>query len=277
MSVRISTTVLSVMLIVSLIQNSSLLQAGAPDYKEEFEKEFSFSPGGSLTLSNICGQIEISGWEEDRIEIYALKTVSGDLDSKVAGELMAQVAVQVVQQGNSVEVKTEKRNLLNQDCQVEVSYWIKVPRRTDIQLISFNSYAMLENLEGDLELSIVNGSILLQELAGELKVDLVNGPILLENIRGSLVTNTINGSTQACLQDVESARLNTANGKITLALSAAAAVDLEAFTLTGELEIDPRLQSETGSNKRNFESKVNGGGAPIKIYSIKGPILIYIY
>jgi hypothetical protein len=275
------------MMIVSLIENSSELLAGAPDYKEEFEKEFVFSPGGSLTLSNICGQIEISGWEEDRIEIYALKTVSGDLAPELAGELMAQVTVEVVQEGNSIEVKTEEKNPCNtsfqdrkgfaQGCGVEVSYWIKVPRRTDIQLRSLNSYAMLENLEGDIELSIESGSILLQELAGELELNLVNGPILLENVQGALTTNTINGSTQARLQEFESARLNTTNGKITLELPATAAVDLEAFTLTGELKIDPRLKTETCTNKRNFESKINGGGPPIKIYSMRGPILIYIY
>jgi len=288
MLARILTAFLTVMMIVSFVENSSELLAGAPDYKEEFEKEFVFAPGGSLTLSNICGQIEISGWEENRIEIYALKTVSGDLASELAGELMAQVTVEVVQEGNSIEVKTEKKNLCNtsfqdrevftQDCGVEVSYWIKVPRRTDIQLRSLNSYAMLENLEGDIELSIESGSILLQELAGELDLNLVNGPVLLENVQGSLTTNTINGSTQARLQEFESARLNTTNGKITLELPATAAVDLEAFTLTGELKIDPRLKTETTcTNKRNFESKINGGGPPIKIYSIRGPILIYIY
>ena len=287
MLARILTAILPVMMTVSLVENSSELLAGAPDYKEEFEKEFVFSPGGSLTLSNICGQIEISGWEENRIEIYALKTVSGDLSSEQAAELMAQLTVEVVQEGNSIEVKTEKkyfcntsfqdRKVFDQGCGVEVSYWIKVPRRTDIQLRSLNSYAMLENLEGEIELSIESGSILLQELAGELELNLVNGPILLENVQGSLTTNTINGSTQARLQEFESARLNTTNGKITLELPATAAVDLEAFTLTGELKIDPRLKAETCMNKRNFESKINGGGPPIKIYSMRGPILIYIY
>jgi len=287
MSVRILTAILSIMLIGTLTQNSPLLLARAPDYQEEFEKEFAFSPGGSFTLSNICGQIEISGWEENRIEIYALKTVSGDLASELAGELMDQVTIEFVQEGNSVEVKTRKKSLcytapkarkvFDRDRGVEVSYWIKVPRRTDIRLSSLDSYVMMENLEGDIKLSLVNGSILLQELAGGLEVNLVNGPILVENVKGSLVTNTINGSTQARLQGLESAKLNAVNGKIILELPATAAVDLEASTLMGELTIDPRLNAESCTNKRNFGAKINGGGPPIEINSTKGPILIYIY
>ena len=287
MSVRILTATVSVLLIISVTGNPSHVLAGTPDYKQEFEKELDFSPGGSLTICNICGQIEISGWEEDLIEIYALKTVSGELAPEAARELMAQVAVEVARKGNSVEVKTKDKNHCGTEiragnvplpsCEVEVSYWIKVPRNTDIQLRSLDSYVMLENLEGDIELSMVSGSMFLQDLDGELEVNLVNGPILAENVRGELRTNTISGSTQVRFQDTKSARLNTTNGKITLELPVTAAVDLEASTLTGELKIDPRLKAETFSNKRNFESKINGGGPPVKIHSLRGPILISIY
>ena len=48
----------------------------APWHTVEFYKSVSLSSGGTLSLENLNGNIEILGWEKDKVEVYAERNIS---------------------------------------------------------------------------------------------------------------------------------------------------------------------------------------------------------
>ena len=43
---------------------------------DEFHKIVPLSPGGTLSLTNVNGNVEIHGWEQEELEVYAEKNDS---------------------------------------------------------------------------------------------------------------------------------------------------------------------------------------------------------
>ena len=237
---------------------------------QDMEREFEFAPGGSLELNNCRGQIEVSGWEESRVEISVEKTVLGATDPALASQWLDKVRVEITREGNEIRVETVGGDKLP----VEVNFWIKVPRRTDVEVKSGKSYVMLEQLEGDIEICVAEGSLLLQELSGDLEFSLANGPMLLERLRGSLISTTVNGNVQARLLGLDSSELRVINGKVTLGLPASAAVDLELSTQEGDIQIDPAFKVGRENDRRLLACKLNGGGSSVEVTSVRGQIIV---
>lgn len=259
-------------LLTGLAVEPKVVFADDQDYMQEIEKEFNFAPGGTLILKNFKGQIEISGWEKDRAEIAVLKSVSKDTDPAKAREWLERVKVEVTRQGDEIKAVT----LGDDKLPVDVSFWISVPRHTNVELKSLKSYVMLENLEGDIKLDVVDGSMLLQNLDGYIALNLVNGPMLLEGLKGNLSTKTVNGNIQAHVDGLDSSKLCTVNGKITLIMPGSAAVDLEAATLGGDIHVAPQFRIDRGSSKRMITGRLNGGGRSVEACSINGKIIIEV-
>lgn len=252
--------------------------AKTADHRQEIEHQFDFQPGGALFLKNLHGQIEISGWDENRVEISAMKTVKGDEDPETAREWLEQVEVRINRKGSRVEVATSYPKKFDRfsfgSNPVEVSFWIKVPVRTNVEVKTVSGYTMVENLEGKISLNQVKGPVLVKRLRGKIEVNLVNGPVLVEEVRGKLETNVVNGSIQARLSGQDPSELHSVNGGISLTLPSKAAVNLEATTFNGEIKIDPRLRVEGSRTARNIEGKLNGGGPPVGVSSMNGKISI---
>ena len=241
-----------------------------PGCRRDSEQEFGFAPGGTLQLNNYRGQIEVSGWEEDRVEISVEKVVLGQTDPALAREWLDKVHVEITRDGAEIRVETVGGDKLP----VEVNYWIKLPHHTDVEVKSGKSYVMLEQLEGDIEVCVAEGSLLLQELSGDLAVSLANGPMLLESLKGSLTTSTVNGNVQARLLGLDSSELRVINGKVTLALPASAAVDLDLSTQEGDIQIDPAFKVGRDNDRRLLACKLNGGGSSVEVTSVRGQIII---
>jgi len=259
-------------LIVGFAVDSKVVVADFSDYNQEIEREFRFLPGGSLSLSNSKGQIEISGWEEDRLEITVLKSMPKDMDPAKAREWLERVKVEITLIGDEIKIVTRCADKLP----VDVSYWILVPKRTDVRVNSLKSYVMIENIEGDIEVSVLDGSMLLHDLAGNLELSLVNGPIHLEELKGTLSISTISGNIQAQVAGLDSSEMLTVSGKVTVSLPSSAAVNLEAATLEGDIEVAPQFIIDRYSDDRQITGKLNGGGQWLAICSLNGKIVIEV-
>ncbi len=261
-----------VVLLMGIAAESRAVAVDYSDYEREIEKEFSFAPGGTLILQNLKGQIEISGWDEDRVEISVLKSVPKDQDPAKARQWLEKVEVKIEKEGEEIRAVTH----WDEELPVDVTYWVSVPRRTDIVVNSLKSYVMLENLEGNIEINVVDGSLMLFNLAGNLEASLVNGPMILEGLKGYLSIKTVNGNIQAQVAGLDSVKLCAVNGKIAIKLPLSAAVDLKASTRDGDIQVDPRFNIVCRAGDQTVTGKLNGGGLSVDACSLSGKITIGI-
>ena len=231
--------------------------AVAAEFKEEFHQTYSLAADGRVSLDNVNGRIEISGWSRNEVVIKAVKRGK-------TRESVEAVKIEVETRPDHIAIHTEhpaKWFWWKDDC-VSVDYTIQVPQR-----------ARLKNVES------VNGEILIEGVGGDIKATTVNGEIRTEGAMGNLKLSTVNGniSTElATLGGGQSVSLDTVNGPIEVILPAAADAKVSATAVNGS--ITSEYSSLTVKKGFPIGSTLKGtlgnGGARVKASAVNGSISI---
>jgi len=292
---------LLIILCLASSQAGPPLLAGEPQLEESFTREIPLAPGGSVCLNNVIGKIEVCGWDEDMVQIQAVKQVRKGFDRPEAQKLMDEMEIKTRKSGQRVEIETifprrirvdlddcwlkvlYKMSRLNGSWEgdrlpLSVSYEIKLPRNTDLVLYTAIGEIKVSDLEGDLEVKSVLGSLDIRRLTGNLKADLSLGEIELREVRGSVTAETGAGEIKAVFDRVEEGNeidLSTFLGEINLTLPSSLAADLNISTGIGELDLDfPADDIDGKVYKRRVKGKINGGGPEIKARTSLGHVEI---
>src|ERR1041385_9005677 len=96
--------------------------AGDSRYREDFHYSYPQTSGGRLVLENFNGSVEITGWDQNTVDVSGTKYAE-------SRELLAAIRIEVTNSGNGVHVRTvrpehERRGNMG------AKYVIRVPRRT---------------------------------------------------------------------------------------------------------------------------------------------------
>ncbi|HUU28632.1 MAG TPA: DUF4097 family beta strand repeat-containing protein [archaeon] len=263
----------------------------ASSFKEEFNREISLEPGGSFSLSNVEGRIEVSGWDEPRVQINAVKRVSGFSSLEKAQKWLDKIEIRVIQSGNSIEVETKYPKKTGNgfslsdifdgvkrlQIQMEVSYRVKLPRRTDVRLKSVDGDISLAEVGGDIKADAVDGSIEMRKVSGVLKAVTVDGDITIDQLQGSANFTTVDGNLNVSLDEIGpggNMSFTTVDGNVTLAVKPSLAVDMDISTVDGRMNVDLPITVQGEITKRRINGKINGGGPLIKISTVDGNVKI---
>ena len=205
----------------------------AASVESEVEHELDFPQNGTIELSNIKGQIEIIAHDEDRVLIWAVKSVDNEIDR----EELDKVDICVEIENGELSIESVYNNLdedymelkekaidgdltLLDKTPVSVDYKIYVPRHANIDISSIVSHTIIDGVQGEIEVELSHGPLMMINLDGEINIDLANGPLYLENVRGSLMTNRINGKINARIQNATQAnKHNTGSSAMAVGIS----------------------------------------------------------
>ena len=239
---------------------------------EEFRETYEVSPGTKLHVINVNGDVELNKWDEDYVEVHAIKKTNHDRDE------LAKVRVEVVT-GDVMEIRTE---YLERNARVSVDYHIRIPEPVvvqsvstsngDIELISTSADAKLMTSNGDIELTDVVGSVIAQTSNGD--IDVKGATAISE-------ANTSNGDISAEIRLIpdEGSEIATSNGSIDLFVSGKLNANLNCATSMGEVSIDDSdLQSRvTGRTVSStlLKGLIGEGGALIRVKTSNGNIRLY--
>ena len=100
------------------------------DRSDRFTENFSYSydlkPGGRLSVENMNGSVEITGWDRDTVEITGVKYAATE-------DLLRSMRIDVQSSADSVRIRTippgARRGNLG------ARYTIKVPRKTELERV----------------------------------------------------------------------------------------------------------------------------------------------
>ncbi|HLJ46509.1 MAG TPA: DUF4097 family beta strand repeat-containing protein [Bryobacteraceae bacterium] len=255
--------------------------ADSDRYKDDFHYAYAFAPGGSLSVDNQNGSIEITSWEQDSIEINGTKYAS----SKA---LLDDLKVDINHDSGHVRIRTLRPDWTHGNSGVR--YAIRVPRRIQIDDVgSTNGSIRLEMTEGNARLHTTNGGIRVLEVKGEVTARTTNGRIQANRIEGnvaahstngsidcdstngSLDAGTTNGSIEARVADPSTnwpMKLETTNGHIDLTLRGSRLPDVRATTRNSAITLhlpesaNAKVRAETSHHSSvtsDFEVLTHGG------------------
>jgi hypothetical protein len=246
-------------------------------FSRDFHYSFPLKPNGRLTVESFNGSIEISGWDQESVDISGTKY----------GPTQERADSLQIETGNtpdSVTVRairpSERRNNLG------ARFVIKVPRSALLDRITTsNASIRTEDTAGPARLRTSNGSIRVQDLRGSLdaqtsnaSVDLIdvegdviahssNGHIHAEGLRGGFDASTSNAGVNAkIIRADRSIRVETNNGGVDLTLPANLTTDVRANTSNSGITVripdstNARILARTSNSSisSDFDLKVRG-------------------
>ena len=281
-------------------------------FQDDFHYSFDLQPGGRVTAETFNGSVEISGWDQNKVEISGTRYASSE-------SLRDAVKIETHNSPSLVEVRAIKPSVTRGNSGARLL--IRVPRHAVVERVTTsNGPVRVERVAGAAHLRTSNGAIRVAETAGTLDARTSNGPVEIEQFSGSLVIRTSNGGIRAeriagGLEaetsngpinirldkapagpvrltssnghiDVAMAespkndlRAETSNSAITLRLPASFSARVEADTSNSRVstefdELDRQFPAHGDDRHRRLSANIGGGGPTIVLHTSNGNIRI---
>ncbi len=276
-------------------------------FTEDFQYTYALKPGGTVTLENMNGSVEILSWEKDQIQITGTKYARTEDDLRA-------LKIETVAGPEAVRIRTVRPSDRRRG--MGAKYFLRVPRNVVLERIATsNGSIRVEDIEGNSRLESSNGSVTLNRIRGRLDVKTSNaairgdgleseatlrtsnGSIHIEEIKGGLDASTSNagihirlskpapgrpvrlgtsnGSIELTMDAVEGneVRASTSNASITLRLPQAVKARVRASTSNSSIQSDFDVLTK-GISKNFLEGDIGGGGPLIHLSTSNGSIRI---
>ncbi len=259
-------------LLLTLAAIPLLVGQEKPRVQAEFHQSYPMQPGSKLTVDNLNGSVEISGWDQSTLDVSATRYAETQ-------PLLDGLKIDIAVGSGGAVIRTlpplESGN-------VGVKYVIKVPRRAELTDIrSSNGAIRINEIEGDASLRTSNGSVHASKTRGKLEIATSNGAVQVQSIEGETSVQTSNGAIQADLQDSRggAVRLTTSNGGVELKLGTVTSSEVTAATSNGSITVripasaGARVKAETSRNSRvasEFEVRMEGENTPSHLEGVVG-------
>jgi DUF4097 and DUF4098 domain-containing protein YvlB len=237
--------------------------------QEEFQKTLPLSSKGSFKLTNVNGDVAISTWKQDQVEIKAVKKTRKSADN------LEKVKIEVHESADAVSVETVYPH--HDDTGVSVDYTVQVPEGVRVEeASSVNGRVSLTGPFSTAAATTVNGKVRVENASGDLRFETTNGNVEAVNVSGRVSAETTNGSIEIDLTSLkEDLRAQTTNGSITVKWGAGAEPNgyLEAETTNGGIEVGfpITLQGLTKSRHR-LRGQIGSGGPRLSLETVNGSI-----
>ncbi len=305
MGIRMFKTILSH--ILAIIITCMTAGVSTADYREEYHENYPVTPGISVEIENVNGNVEISSWDSETVEIHAVKKTSKSwreldrlrIDVTVNGVMTIKTVKDDFMDGGD-EDETFFDRLFGRGIghgwpKVTVDFTIKVPRTVNLTLAkTTNGNVRLVGTSGDTEAKSTNGNVRIDGTEGVLTAHTTNGNISIEDAQvlsakstngsikireGSLIGNakTTNGSIDAEIGDTLSGDvdISTVNGSVDVYLDPDMDADLDLRSSNGKIVADGFKITVSAISKKNVAGELGNGGYLLNVKTVNGSIRLH--
>lgn len=155
--------------------------------QDELHKSYVLSPNGTVSLTNISGSIRITGWNENRVQVDAVKR--GDQED------LGQVEIRITESPERLEIATiYPRGGGRNRTRVEVNYDLKVPRNTNLLPITSTSGAItISDVGGRISARSTSGDVIVRGSSGEVNLNATSGDVRISDATGNVTAHSTSG------------------------------------------------------------------------------------
>lgn len=234
---------------------SACMMVGGTDRQDQISKTFDLKPGGSVSVHNVNGSISVEGWDQEKVEVLAVKTARG-YDDRDAESNLKKIEISFDQTGNNLRIDTHFPSGFHFGGGVQ--YTLHVPRKMDLDLRSTNGRVQASDVQGQIRLKTTNGTVSAENIGGSLQASSTNGKVT------GTFSRSLNGDVS----------LSTTNGGIQLTLPDDTDADISARTTNGSIRSDFPITTQGSLGKHSLEGRMGKGGPRIELQTTNGGISI---
>jgi DUF4097 and DUF4098 domain-containing protein YvlB len=236
-----------------LVLFAAVMPAAAAQFRDEFHKTYPVSAKVQVSLSNVNGSVEITGWDRNEVQLDAVKTADRQ-------EKLNEAEIRVNASENSIHIETHYPEHTNNN-PASVAYTLHVPRTASLDKID-----------------LVNGGLDIDGVKGSVEGASVNGSVSGRGLTGDVDLSTVNGSVKSELVDMGNARhvkLASVNGHVELAMPKDANAHLSANTVSGSISSDFPLAIHKGYVGSDLDTTMGTGATRVELSNVNGSIKIH--
>jgi len=235
-------------LIAMILAPSAQAFSSNNNVTEEFHKTVPLSANGRVSLENINGNVEITGWDKNDVQIDAVKSARDQ-------QRLDEAKIEVEGSGDAVHIRTRYPEG-SHDNLASVHYTLHVPQGSQLEKIS-----------------LVNGNLEISQVLGDVEASLVNGKLTAHDLSGRARLSTVNGTSDVgfrSLTNVRDVKISAVNGSINLVLPASPNAEISASTVNGNIKSDFPIQVETNLVGKRVKGTLGSGGTQISLSNVNG-------
>ena len=214
----------------------------AASLAEDVDKRLDAAADGVVSISNIAGSVEVSGWS--RNEVGVTGTLGKDVE-----ELIFE------RDGDEIEitVRAPKRN----NHSISSDLVINVPEKSSVEIVGVSADIEVQNVLGaqrlqsvsgdiesevhaaDVEIESVSGDVEVQgdDLAAHTELSSVSGDVEAQNLAGEVAAESVTGDVMLVNGSFDRVRLETVNGDIVFESGLSDDGTFSVETINGDLDI----------------------------------------
>jgi DUF4097 and DUF4098 domain-containing protein YvlB len=235
--------------LVAMILAPSAQALSGNNVTEDFHKTVPLNANGRVSLENVNGNVEITGWDKNEVQIDAVKSARDQ-------QRLDEAKIEVEGSGDSVRIRTRYPEGDSNDDLASVHYILHVPAGAQLHKIH-----------------LVNGSLQVSQFKGEVNAHLVNGKLKAQDLAGRAELSTVNGSSEvqfSSLANVQEVKISAVNGSINLMLPASPNANVSASSISGNIKSDFPIQVESGFMGHRMNGTLGSGGTRIELSNVNG-------
>jgi DUF4097 and DUF4098 domain-containing protein YvlB len=226
-----------------------------------FDRQVPAQPRGVVEISNVSGNIEVSGWDRSEVSVHAELAGGGE-------------GVQVSSEGGHTSIKVKQPAFFGHG---QARLQVKIPKDSELDVSAVNADVGTSGVLGvqrinavsgkitaeiaaaDVELKTVSGSVQVKGHGqpARLRASTVSGDVHLEHAGGDIEVGTVNGALIASLDAVHSVRGHTTSGDIRLDGSLAHGATLEASSISGNVIVRTRADGGFAYEVSSFSGDIS--------------------
>jgi len=244
----------AIMLAIASVMGLAAVAAtrGVDRASESFRHTYPLTADGRVSLSNVSGNIRITGWDRNEVQLEAVESADTQEDLNA-------IRIDIDARPDAIEIETKyPHHFFDDHHSGRVEYTLSVPNRARIDSVK-----------------LVSGDVRLEGLRGDVDASSVSGGIRALGLTGAVHLSGVSGRIEANF-DREIGRhvsLSTVSGSIVLGLVPEANADVNAETVSGgihsELPIEVNRHQYVG---QSLHGKLGNGEAQIDLHTVSGSI-----
>ena len=194
----------------------------------------------SVSIENIAGEIEIEGW--DRNEAHLTGELGNSVDELEINATASRLDIRVINRNERNTDRTDLKLMMPRGASVDVS-----AVSADISISNIdNGKLTASSVSGDVEVEASSRWISIESVSGDvafnghterISAESVSGDVYLTGISGEIAATTVSGDMELRAGLVESAKLETVSGDLTVTAEVSTSGRLSAESMSGDVVI----------------------------------------
>jgi hypothetical protein len=246
-----------------------------PASAQDLSKSYPVSAGASVRVSNVSGDIKVTGTDGNSVGIQAFKE----------GRDRDKVEIEDLSAGNSIELKVNYPKCMRRgddDCSTDASvrFEVQVPRSIRFSVNKYNTASgdiQVEGIDSNIHVNTASGDLTVTNSHGDIKANTASGDVLVRNVSGQVSANSASGDVEvqiARLEGNDNLSFNTASGNVNVRMPGELDADVSMTTATGKITTDfpievKRHEYGPGSTAKG---RIGNGMRQIRLASATGDV-----